>query len=85
MKLNRISKAILVFMASTPGRWARISMGVMVIALALTQGGWALLLAPLGGFMIYSGAANVCPLGPAFRQPFRSAELLKSLQKYDLK
>lgn len=72
-------------MASTPGRFFRIALGAAIISSAVTQGGWSLALISLGGFMIYSGAANVCPLGPAFKQPFKSGELLKNLQKYDLK
>jgi hypothetical protein len=85
MKLTPANRAILVFMASTPGRYTRIAMGVTVLTLALIQAGWFLLLLPLGGFMIYSGLANVCPLGPLFKQPFKSGELLKSIQKYELK
>lgn len=76
---------MLVFMASTPGRYARVTMGVTVLTLALIQSGWFLLLLPLGGFMIYSGLANVCPLGPLFKQPFKSGDLLKNIPKYELR
>lgn len=71
-------------MASTPGRYFRFAMGTGVITFAITQAGWFLLLLPLGGFMIYSGLANVCPLGPVFRQPYKSGELLKNIQRYEI-
>jgi hypothetical protein len=72
-------------MASTPGRAIRFAMGVTALTIAFTQLGWAMLLTPLGLFMIYSGLANVCPLGPLFKQPFKSPELLKNIQSYKMK
>jgi hypothetical protein len=84
MKLTPLNRSILVFMASTPGRVFRFAMGSTVLAIAITQLGWALLLTPLGLFMIYSGLANVCPLGPLYKQPFKSPELLKNIQSYKM-
>lgn len=72
-------------MASTPGRFLRFGMGATALTLAVSLSGWYLLLLPLGGFMIYSGLANVCPLGPLYKQPFKSNELLKNIPKFDLK
>jgi len=85
MKMTPLVRSILVFMASSKGRFARIATGAFILSSAISQGGWIWLLAPLGAFMVYSGMANVCPLGPLFKQPFRSPELLAKLQKYDLK
>lgn len=84
MKLTPLNRSILVFMASTPGRVVRFVMGATLLAIAFTQLGWALLLTPLGVFMIYSGLANVCPLGPLYKQPFKSPELLKNIQSYKM-
>lgn len=85
MKLTPATKKILTFMASTPGRVARIVMGVSLIALAISLSGAWLALAILGGFMIFSGTMNYCPMGPLFGHSAKSGELLKNLQKYDLK
>lgn len=85
MKLTPANKKFLTFMASGYGRLIRLVVGGSLIAIALTQLGWALLLLPLGIAMTYTGIANVCPVGPLFRQSAKSAELLKSLQSYDLK
>lgn len=84
MKLTPLNRSILVFMASTPGRVIRFLMGATALAVAFTQLGWALLFAPLGLFMIYSGLANVCPLGPLYKQPFKSPELLKNIKSYKM-
>ena len=85
MKLTPANKKILTFMASTPGRIARIVVGTALIGIAITLSGAWLTLALLGGFMIFSGTMNYCPMGPLFGQSSKSGELLKTLQKYDLK
>ena len=85
MKLTPANKKVLTFMASTPGRIARIVVGAALIGAAITLSGAWLALALLGGFMIFSGTMNYCPMGPLFGQSAKSGELLKNLQKYDLK
>jgi hypothetical protein len=39
MKLTPANKKVLTFMASTPGRWARIIAGATLAVVAFTQGG----------------------------------------------
>lgn len=72
--------ALLRFLASTPGRWFRGVLGVVVIVLAVvlavTVSAWWWLLAVLGLVFLGAGAFDVCPLavlagkpvsGPKFR------------------
>ena len=85
MKLTPANKKILTFMASTPGRWARIIAGATFAVLALTQGGASLFLLIPAAMMLTTGIMNYCPMGPLYGQTIKSGELLKKLQTYDMK
>ena len=85
MKLTPANKKILTFMASTPGRWARIIAGATFAVLALTQGGASLFLLIPAALMLTTGIMNYCPMGPLYGQSFKSGELLKKLPSYDMK
>lgn len=62
-KMSASQRALLVFMAGTPGRWTRGLTGVALIVGALVSGGWGLLLLIPGVLMIATGIANYCPAG----------------------
>jgi hypothetical protein len=49
------------FMSGPWGRALRIFGGIGLIALALTEGGWGLLIAIPGAMMLITGAINYCP------------------------
>lgn len=85
MKLTPANKKILTFMASTPGRWLRIAMGVALATTALLQGGILLLLLIPAALMLTTGIMNYCPMGPLYGQSVKSGELLRKLQTYDMK
>jgi Zn-dependent protease len=85
MKLTPLNKKILTFMASTPGRWARIIAGVSLAGVALMQGGASLFLLIPAAMMLTTGIMNYCPMGPLYGETIKSGELLKKLQTYDMK
>ena len=53
-------------MSSNLGRFVRGLLGVALIVSAATMGEWYWLLAPLGVFMIFTGAMGYCPTGMLF-------------------
>lgn len=85
MKLTPANKKILTFMASTPGRWARIIAGAVLALVAVSQGGATLLLLIPAAMMLTTGIMNYCPMGPLYGETIKSGELLKKLQTYDMK
>lgn len=85
MKLTPARIKFLTFMSGTGGRLVRGGMGVAVIAIALFELGWFLLLLPLGAFMIYTAVMNFCPATLAFPDFRKGDGLLKDVPKFDLK
>lgn len=85
MKLTPARIKMLTFMSGTGGRIVRGVISIALLAIALTQLGWYLLLLPLAAFMAYTAVMNFCPATLAFPDFKRDAVALKSLPKYRLK
>ena len=66
MKLTPANRKFIEFMSSNLGRVVRGLLGVALIVSAATMGEWYWLLAPLGVFMIFTGAMGYCPTGMLF-------------------
>ncbi|MFA5550727.1 MAG: YgaP-like transmembrane domain [Trueperaceae bacterium] len=71
--------AILGFLSSTTGRWARVLVGALLVVIGAVAGGWATLLAVVGAVFVLVGALDVCLLAPLFGKPlsgkaFRAAQ-----------
>ena len=67
--------ALLKFLASTPGRWARAVVGAVLLALAFVAGGiWTWILGVLGVVFVAVGALEVCLLAPLVGKPLRGRE-----------
>lgn len=84
MKLSKSAKRTLLFMSSPAGRWARIIGGPLMIAIAITVGGATYLLVPFGVMMFITGTANLCPMGPLYKQSFSGAKILQDVPRYKL-
>jgi len=84
MKLTPSRIKFLDFMSGTGGRVLRGAFGLLVIATAVTGGGWYWLLAPLGLFMIVTGVVNYCPATLAFPQ-YKGEKLIDKYPTYKLK
>lgn len=82
-KMSKTERSILVFMASTPGRWARGLMGAGLLVLAFIGGGWWLLLGLPGLLMIGTGLMNYCPAGLALTGSGKSEDILAEVAKFD--
>jgi hypothetical protein len=82
-KINRVERSVLVFMAGTPGRITRGVMGIALIALAISGGGWWLLLGLPGLMMIATGVMNYCPAGLAITGSGKSQDIMEHIAKYD--
>lgn len=81
--MSQTEKAILQFMAGTPGRWTRGLFGVGLIALGLIGGGWSLLLLLPGAMMIVTGVINYCPAGLFVTGSGKSDNILSEIAKFD--
>lgn len=82
-KMSKTERAILVFMASTPGRWARGIVGASLLVLAVIGGGWWLLLGLPGLLMVATGLMNYCPAGLALTGSGKSEDILAEVAKFD--
>jgi hypothetical protein len=82
-KMSRAEKAILTFMASTSGRWARGIGGATLVALGVVGGGWSLLLLIPGVMMIATGVMNYCPAGLFLTGSGKSDDIMANIAKYD--
>lgn len=69
---------IVKFLASTAGRWTRAIVGVILVVLGITLGGWWWLLAALGAVFIAVGAFDVCLLAPLLGKPLQGQKLRDS-------
>jgi hypothetical protein len=85
MKLTPARTKFLTLMSGTGGRAVRAVGGVTLIAIAVSELGWFLVLLPLGAFMIYTAAANFCPATLAFPEFRKEQQMLKDVPKFDLK
>lgn len=66
--------AILNFLGSTAGRWARGIIGVALIVLAIVLGGGWLWLIALGAFFILVAILDICVLAPIFGRALKGKE-----------
>lgn len=82
-KMSKTERAILVFMAGTPGRWARGIVGASLLVLAVIGGGWWLLLGLPGLLMVATGLMNYCPAGLALTGSGKSEDILAEVAKFD--
>lgn len=67
--------ALLDFLGSTKGRWARGIVGVVLLVLAFLMGGtggWVL--GALGVVFVAVGVLDVCLLAPLFGRPLRGPD-----------
>ena len=63
-------------MATTPGRAARIALGLVLIVVgAIVGDGWGTVLGVVGLVPIAAGLMNVCLVAPLFGQPVRARDL----------
>ena len=85
MKLTPANRKFLTFMSGAWGRVTRALMGSSLVAIALLNLGWSLLLLPLGLFMIGTGLMNYCPAGALFPDWKKDQQLIASSPKYKLK
>lgn len=58
------------FMSSTEGRWARITVGIVLVFAALTWGPIGALFFFLGLMLISAGASDTCYFAPLFNRGF---------------
>ncbi len=64
------------FLGSTPGRWTRSVVGVVLLVLAFVVGGaWAWVLGILGIVFVAVGLFDVCLLAPLSRLPFKGGDI----------
>lgn len=84
MKLTKSAKRTLLFMSSPAGRWARIIAGPIMIATAITIGGAAYIMLPFGVLMLITGTANLCPMGPLYKQSFSGVKILQDVPRYKI-
>jgi hypothetical protein len=82
-KMTRFNRAVLVFMAGTPGRIVRGLAGVALIALGIIGGGWSLLLLIPGALMIATGLMNYCPAGLFMTGSGKSEDIMAEIAKFD--
>ena len=82
-KMTRFNRAVLVFMAGTPGRIVRGLAGVALIALGIIGGGWSLLLLIPGALMIATGLMNYCPAGLFMMGSGKSGDIMAEIAKFD--
>jgi hypothetical protein len=71
MKLTPARIKILTFMSGTYGRLTRVALGIMLVALALIDMGWGLLLLIPAAMMLFTAAINYCPatlIFPTFKK-----------------
>ena len=81
--MSKFDRAVLVFMAGTGGRVARGIAGAVLIALAISGGGWFYLLVIPGVMMIATGLMNYCPAGLFMTGSGKSDDILAAVGKYD--
>jgi hypothetical protein len=82
-KISRSNRALLTFMASTPGRLARGLTGVALAVLAFMSGGWFLLLLLPATMMMVTGIVNYCPAGLLVTGSGKSENIMATMAKYN--
>lgn len=81
--MSKFNRAVLVFMAGTPGRLVRGLASVALVALAIIGGGWSLLLLIPGALMIATGLMNYCPAGLLITGSGKSGDIMAEIAKFD--
>ena len=61
--------SVLMFLSSTPGRWTRGIVGVVLVALGILLGGWWLILSVVGVVFIAVASFDICLLAPLVHKP----------------
>ena len=64
---------VLSFLGSTAGRWSRAVVGVALVALGASSGGWWWVLGVVGVVFLLVGALDVCLLAPLVGRALRGA------------
>jgi len=82
-KMSKFDRAVLVFMAGTPGRLVRGGGGVALVVLGIMGGGWSLLLLIPGALMITTGVMNYCPAGLFMTGSGKSGAIMDEIAKFD--
>lgn len=82
-KMSKFDRAVLVFMAGTPGRIVRGSAGVALVVLGILNGGWALLLLVPGALMLATGFMNYCPAGLLITGSGKSENIMAGIAQFD--
>lgn len=82
-KMSKFNRAVLVFMAGTPGRLVRGAAGVALVILGIIGGGWSLLLLIPGALMITTGVMNYCPAGLFMTGSGKSDDIMAEIAKFD--
>lgn len=83
MKLTPANRKFIEFMSSNLGRVVRGLLGVALIVSAATMGEWYWLLAPLGVFMIFTGAMGYYPAGMFFPE-FKEEKITEKFPSYKM-
>lgn len=81
--MSKFDRAVLVFMAGTPGRLLRGAGGVTLVTLGIIGGGWSLLLLIPGALMITTGIINYCPAGLFMTGSGKSGDIMAEIAKFD--
>ena len=81
--MSKFDRAVLVFMAGTPGRLVRGAGGVALVTLGIIGGGWSLLLLIPGALMITTGIMNYCPAGLFMTGSGKSGDIMAEIDKFD--
>lgn len=55
----------------------------MVVA-AITTGGAAYIMLPFGVMMFITGTANLCPMGPLYKQSISGKKILQDIPSYKI-
>lgn len=72
---------ILRFLYSQPGRVARVLIGLVMIIIGASLGGWWWLLAVVGLLPVATGILDICTLGPLFHRPLSGRRFRESMQR----
>jgi hypothetical protein len=85
MKLTPARRKIVAFMSGPYGRITRAIMGTALVAVAVLNLGWYLLLLAPAAFLIWSAATSFCPVAMLFPQIKEEEKLSNRVSSYKLK
>lgn len=85
MKLTPDRRKFVAFMSGPYGRLVRAVMGTVLVAFALLNLGWYLLLLAPAAFMLWSAAVSFCPVTMLFPQIKEEEKLTNRVPSFKLK